>query len=281
MNTHSSNENRCRGCGGPVTGDAPLCPACRTAPPASPRKTESGFSRSTSLITGIIWINALFFVIALALYPFRWDLSSPLNALSPSPRALFLLGATGTAPFLKVHRFWSLITAGYLHGSLLHILFNMIAVYHLGRISLMIFGTPKTFLIYTVSSIAGFGASLAANVPLTIGASASVCGLIGAILIFSRGNPHPMGRLLYRQTTGWLVGLVMIGLLPNVNNWGHGGGLVAGVVLGRLMGSRLTPARTAQTPPGEWICRALALSLGALVLFSLARALAFALLSRF
>jgi len=264
-----------------VAGDAPLCPACHPAPPASPRKTESDPYQNVRLIKGIIWINALFFLIALALYPFRWDLSSPLNALSPNPRALFLLGATGTAPFLKVHRFWSLITAGYLHGSLLHILFNMIAVYHLGRISLMIFGPPRTFLIYTVSSIAGFSASWAANVPLTIGASASVCGLIGAILIFSRGNPHPMGRLLYRQTTGWLVGLVMIGLLPNVNNWGHGGGLLAGVVLGKIMGSRLMPARTGPTPRSEWIYRALALAVGALVLFSLARALAFALLSRF
>jgi len=44
------------------------------------------------------------------------------------------------------------------------------------------------------------------------------------------------GEAIYRQATGWIVGLVLFGLLmPGINNWAHGGGLVAGILLGFLL----------------------------------------------
>jgi len=230
------------------------------------------------LIQAIIAANIAIFLLALALFPFQWNLGSPMNALTPNYRSLLLLGATGT---LIVRRAWqlvSLVTAGYLHSSLLHIVFNMIAVRHLGGLSVAIYGPHRTFLIYTFSSVAGFAVSCLAGIHLTVGASASVCGLIGAILWFGRSEHHPIARALTRQATGWLIGLLFMVLIPNVNNWGHGGGLVSGIILAAWMKPRRRPHAG---PPGETPpYRILAILVGGLVLATLLRTAVAAILFR-
>jgi rhomboid protease GluP len=76
-----------------------------------------------------------------------------------------------------------------------------------------------------------------AGVPFTIGASASICGLIGAILYYGKSRGGFYGEVIYRQAMGWVVGLVLFGLLlPGINNWAHGGGILSGVLLAFLLG---------------------------------------------
>ncbi|MGC9975122.1 MAG: rhomboid family intramembrane serine protease, partial [Syntrophales bacterium] len=75
-----------------------------------------------------------------------------------------------------------------------------------------------------------------AGIPFTIGASASICGLIGAILYYGKSRGGFYGEVIYRQAMGWVIGIVIFGLLvPGINNWAHGGGLISGITLGFLM----------------------------------------------
>ena len=70
-----------------------------------------------------------------------------------------------------------------------------------------------------------------------IGASASVCGLVGAILYYGKSRGGIYGKNLYRQVGVWVVFLFIFGLVvPGINNWGHGGGILAGIIFGYLLG---------------------------------------------
>jgi len=161
---------------------------------------------------------------------------NPLTMLSPDPGSLFLLGASGVELISKYHRWWTLVSANYLHGSLLHIFFNMMALRQLAPFVIGEFGVFRFILIYSIGGVIGFWISYLAGVPFTIGASASICALIGAILYYSKSRGGTYGNALYRQVSGWLLGLFLIGLMPGINNWGHGGGILAGVLLGAVMG---------------------------------------------
>jgi rhomboid protease GluP len=161
----------------------------------------------------------------------------PLTFLSPSDSSLLLLGATGTIPIDRFHRWWTLISAGYLHGGIIHIFFNMAAFRQLALLVSREYGVYRMLLFYTLGSIIGFWVSYIAGVHLTIGASAGVCGLVGALLYYGKSRGGVYGRTLYKQISGWVVFLFIFGLLvPGINNWGHGGGILAGIILGLLLG---------------------------------------------
>jgi rhomboid protease GluP len=134
------------------------------------------------------------------------------------------------------HRWWTLGSASFLHGGILHIAFNMMALRQLGPFVIFEYGLNRFIIIYILSGVAGFALSYAAGVPFTIGASASICGLIGAILYYGKSRGGIYGQAIYKQAMGWIFGLVIFGLLfPGINNWGHGGGIAAGVLLGLLL----------------------------------------------
>ena len=93
------------------------------------------------------------------------------------------------------------------------------------------------FVIYTVSGIIGFWISYLAGIAFTIGASASVCGLVGAVLYYGKSRGGIYGRNLYRQVFMWVIFLFIFGwVVPGINNWGHGGGILAGIAVGYLVG---------------------------------------------
>jgi rhomboid protease GluP len=74
-------------------------------------------------------------------------------------------------------------------------------------------------------------------VPFTIGASAALCGLIGAALYFGKSRGGLYGETVYRQIGGWALASILFGfLVPGINNWAHGGGLVAGAAMGAILG---------------------------------------------
>ena len=190
------------------------------------------------IVTGIVWVNAVVFGISL-LYTGK-ALSFTINpflALSPSTNVLHYLGASGQIPIDRYHAWWSLLTANWLHGSLLHILFNMMALKTVAPLVINEFGSARTFSIYSLSGVGGFYASYLGHVPLTVGASAGICGLIGALLFYGKSRGGQWGQLVVRQTLGWVISLLLVGIVvPRVNNWGHGGGLVAGMALAWVLG---------------------------------------------
>jgi len=231
----------CPSCRKLISADESRCPYCGTASPASWWKNNvltRGFHDTDQLIRAIIYVNIGMYVISLLLNPRATSFTfNPFSLLSPDNRSLLLLGATGTIPIDRLHRWWTLVSANYLHGGILHIVFNMVAFRQLAPLVLQEYGLYRMFVLYTLGGVIGFGVSYLAGVPLTIGASAAVCSLIGAILYYGKSRGGAYGQAIYRQIGGWAVGLFVFGLLmPGINNWGHGGGIGAGVVLGLLLG---------------------------------------------
>jgi len=159
------------------------------------------------------------------------------NLLSPSAKSLLALGATGTYPFFAYGHYWSLVSASFLHGGILHLVFNMMALAQLGPFVLREFGFYRFMSIYILTGIAGFAVSVLFNVNFTIGASASICGLIGAIIYYGKSRGGYYGEAIYKQAMGWVVGLIIFGIIiSGINNWAHGGGLVSGIALAFLLG---------------------------------------------
>lgn len=231
----------CPGCRKLISSDEPACPYCGLSKPGS-RLKKLFFNRfsaaSIDVVKILIYVNITFFVLSIFLNPSGLGLSAnPLNFLSPSDKSLFLLGATGTMPINFYGRWWTLVSASFLHGGILHIFFNMAALGQLGPFVLREFGFNRFFIIYSVTGVAGFFMSYLAGIPFTIGASASICGLIGAILYYGKSRGGSYGEVIYRQAMGWVVGLVLFGLLvPGINNWAHGGGIASGVLFAFLTG---------------------------------------------
>ncbi|MDZ7721496.1 MAG: rhomboid family intramembrane serine protease [candidate division KSB1 bacterium] len=151
-----------------------------------------------------------------------------LGLLSPSMQSLDALGMTGRYAMAQ-GRWWTLITAIYLHGSILHILFNMLWLRQLGHLVEQWFGSGRSFLIFTFSGILGFYISDMVNIPFTVGASGSIFGLLGALVYFGRKSGGEFGNAVYRQVGTWAIILFVMGfLMPGVNNLAHAGGFAGG-----------------------------------------------------
>lgn len=230
----------CPSCRKLISADEPACPYCGLKAPGA--RWRRGFSSlnilSRHLVQILIGTNVAFYLLSLLVAPAGIGITAnPMSFLSPAGDALFQLGATGTLPIAYYGRWWTLVSASFLHGGLLHLFFNMAALWQLGPFVQQIFGANRFIIIYSVSGVAGFLLSYLAGVPFTIGASASLCGLIGTILYYGKSRGGFVGESVYRQAMGWIIGLVLFGILiPGINNWAHGGGIVAGLLLGFVLG---------------------------------------------
>ena len=168
---------------------------------------------------------------------------SGFNLLSPSDTAMFQFGASGGLPMFLADRWWTVLSAGWLHGSLLHILFNMLWVRQLGPATADLFGAGRMVIIYTLSGVAGFLLSSFAGyyvpgVPLlgggagmTLGASASVFGLLGALVAYGRQRGGDFSQAMMYAVVLFVFGLVMSG----VDNWAHLGGFAGGYLVAKWL----------------------------------------------
>jgi len=234
------NSILCPNCRKLISLDEPACPYCGLVRPGL--HDTAGKLRNVIFafepVKTIIYINIAFFILGLILFPKGIFMGgNPMGFLSPSDQSLFLLGATGAFPVITLHRFWTLLSASFLHGGILHIIFNMMALYQLGPFVLREFGFHRFVNIYVLTGIAGFAVSVLAGVRFTIGASASICGLIGAIIYFGKSRGGSYGEAIFKQAMGWVVGLIIFGFLfSGINNWAHGGGLLSGLLAAYAMG---------------------------------------------
>ncbi|HEX6463291.1 MAG TPA: rhomboid family intramembrane serine protease, partial [Vicinamibacterales bacterium] len=152
------------------------------------------FGYNFGFTTVIVYGCSVVYVVSLLVTLLHGDSllgGSVFSILGPSPFVMFLLGASGGDMVFAYHRWWSLLSAGWLHGGALHILFNMMWVRQLGPAVEDIFGGARMIIIYTVATITGFLLSSVAGyylrIPLfgasfTIGASAPIFGLLGALV---------------------------------------------------------------------------------------------------
>ena len=144
---------------------------------------------------------------------------------------------------------WRLITSMFLHGGWLHWLANSWALYQLGTLYEVLFGSKRFALIYfSTGIIAGVASSMYNHGP-AVGASGAVFGIMGAFIFSIIRSPlyrhQPWTRGLIAQLVFWIVVNLAIGYLPFIDNVAHIGGLISGLLLG------LIPHRIPPPPPSE------------------------------
>ncbi len=146
---------------------------------------------------------------------------------------------------------WRMLSYGGLHGNLLHLGMNGLALAGLGRLTETVFGGRRFLMVLLVSVLAGGCASQAGGVELSVGVSGGVFGLMGALVAYGfrhrRALPEELRSLFGRQLYPWvalnlLLGLPLAGV---VDNFAHVGGLVAGAMLGPLLADHLLDNRRA------------------------------------
>jgi rhomboid protease GluP len=167
------------------------------------------------------------------------------NLLAPDTVSQVQFGASGACPVFYMGRWWTLLSASWLHGSLLHILFNVLWIRQLAPEVGELYGPGRMVIVYTVAGVAGFAASSAAGhflfflppllsgARITVGASASIFGLLGALVCYGRrtGSSAVHSQALYWAVMMFIFGVVMNG----VDNYAHAGGFAGGWLAARLL----------------------------------------------
>ena len=165
------------------------------------------------------------------------------NILSPHTEIAIAFGASGAFPLFQLGMWWTVLSAGWLHGSILHIVFNMLWVRQLGPATADIYGAGRMVIIYTIASVVGFLLSSVAGrflywmpIPflrgagVTLGASAPIFGLLGALVYYGRrGGSSMVGA----QAMQYAIVLFVFGLIMNgIDNYAHAGGFLGGYLAG-------------------------------------------------
>ena len=188
--------------------------------------------------------------------------------LSPSAYSLILFGASGQYPVFVLDRWWTVLSASWLHGGLLHILFNMLWIRQLAPAISELYGPGRMVIIYTASGVMGFVVSSVAGpalgwlpIPflqagsLTVGASAAVFGLLGSAVYYGRRSGSSM---VGSQAWSFALPLFLFGfIMPGVDNYAHGGGFLGGYLAGLWL-DPLKPERINHML-GALVCLALSL----------------------
>src|SRR5215510_10200460 len=188
---------------------------------------RASYEGQGALVTKIlIGINVLVFLINLA----------QGSSLTQVRGDLFVRGALYVPGGLDQGEWWRLITAAFLHASLIHLAFNMLVLWFVGGPVEQAIGRGRFLAIYIVSGLAGSaGAILFSPNAVTVGASGAIFGIFGAALVLELQGSNVLG--------GQALGLIVVNLIftfaiPNISVGGHIGGLIGGA-LSMLAFSRL------------------------------------------
>jgi rhomboid protease GluP len=140
---------------------------------------------------------------------------------------------------------WRLVTCGFVHGDLIHLVVNGMALVGLGRLGEAVFGPARFIWIFTLAVIGGALAAQAHGGSISFGASGGLFGVMGALLSFGwlrrEFLPAQMLEVFGKQLALWTALNLIIGFfLPFVSSPSHVGGLIAGLLAGLLHEDRLT-----------------------------------------
>jgi len=192
----------------------------------------------------VMWACGALYLASLAADAGGIRTSGLLSLFSPSVQSLFLFGASGAVPVFGYGRWWTVLSAAWLHAGVLHILFNMMWVRDLAPATARLYGPGRTAIIYMVAGVTGFLASSLAGVlaflprfiggaGFTVGASAPIFGLIGALLHYGRRGGS---SLVGQQAKSLAITMLIFGfIMPGIDNWAHLGGLGGGWLAAKVL----------------------------------------------
>jgi rhomboid protease GluP len=238
----------CPNCRAFITTSDSICPYCGEK--TGPRAVD--VHRQSEVLGGLI-PQAHFTTVLILVINFGFFIASQwLSKTGGEGFALDALGAKWGPAIFQGHQWWRLVTAGFLHGGWLHILMNSWVLYDLGAQVEQVYGTPRFLVVYFAGTVGGFYLSALQNpnVP-SVGSSAGIMGLIGAMIAFGVQNQSSVGKAIRGFYTRWVVYILVLGFIPgfNTDNWAHIGGLAAGFAIGYVAG---TPVRTSDAREGLW-----------------------------
>jgi rhomboid protease GluP len=195
--------------------------------------------RQSPVTLGIIAVIGIVFVMeTLAGGSSRTDVLYSLGAIVPD---LFAKG-----------EYWRLLAAMFLHIGFLHLFLNLWALYQLGGVFEMLFGSPRFAATYFASGLVASTASALFTNGLAAGASGAIFGILGALIVSIRRSPRfrnaAWGKGLVQQLLFWAGINIVIGFtMPGIDNAAHIGGFITGLLLG------LQPHRVPPPPPNEMV----------------------------
>jgi rhomboid protease GluP len=199
-------------------------------------------------------------------------LGGGFNFLSPAPGITRLFGASGAVPVMLEGHWWTVLSAGWLHANILHILFNMMWVRQLAPAVGEHYGPGRMVIIYTVASVVGFATTSIAGwylafmpgpfrgAVLTVGASAPIFGLLGALVYYGQRAGSSMTR-----EVAWNYAVVMFifgFIMPGIDNYAHAGGFAGGYLAGKW----LDPLKPERVHHMGWALVCLGLSIVSILL---------------
>ena len=143
---------------------------------------------------------------------------------------------------------YRMITAMFLHGSLVHLVVNMVMLYWIGSPVEQAVGHLRFLLIYFVSGLCGSAGALMLTDPnaITVGASGAIFGILGAALVYERQRTFVLGGSALSII---VINLVLTFAIPNISIGGHIGGLIGGAGCGLAL-SRMGRVHAAYGRPG-------------------------------
>jgi rhomboid protease GluP len=224
----------CRSCG-KLMGIAASCPWCGASRPS---KAQAFFSKNFSfshLLVGEIFVKLTIgvFILEVIFSLIFYGPEMILKATWQTPGSILeLMGAS--SPRLFEGRWWGPLTASWLHGGILHLIFNVMALKQICELIESTTSRSFTWLAYILTGCGGFVLSALAG-HFSCGASASIFGLIGLgmsiAFLLGNGTSDPVFKALLSWAA---MGLLFGFLFPSIDNTAHLGGLMSGGILGLI-----------------------------------------------
>ena len=240
----------CPHCRAFITIHDRVCPYCNE--PVGPRASErrpaefiGGFIPHARFNTVLILVINFGLYLATSLYSMQ---AGAGGALDIDMRTLLEFGAK-YPPLIAAGQWWRLITAGFLHGGLMHILMNSWVLFDLGAQVEDVFGASRMWVSYFLANVVGFYVSSMWSPAVSVGASAALFGLVGAMLAAGMRSRHPMAGAIRGMYLRWTIYMLIFSLLPGIDMAAHVGGLAGGFGVGYLAA---TPRYEGSTTERVW-----------------------------
>lgn len=191
-------------------------------------RVDKIFAPKTPYVTyTLMAINIIIFALGVMLNP---------NALFGSNTAWIVTFGNLKGAILG-GEYYRLITSAFIHANIYHILFNMYALYILGKQAESFFGKGKFLTIYFLSALSASLLSILLNNGYSVGASGAIFGILGALLYFGYNYRTYLGNSLVNQILPVIaINLVLGFTISSVDNFGHIGGLIGGFTTAMAVG---------------------------------------------
>ncbi len=229
----------CPQCRAFITTDDKVCPYCNNEVGKRAVETRSTADALGGLIPQAQFLTIVILLINTGLYvaTLLWSQRTAGGqggfSFDPDGQTLFDFGGKWPRA-IAAGQWWRLITAGFLHGGIMHILMNSWGLFNVGSQVEESYGASRFWVIYIISTVTGYLASFYGSPSLSIGASAGIFGLIGAMIAFSVREGTSQSAAMRSFYIQWAIFGLVMGLWPGIDNFAHLGGLAGGFVVGYI-----------------------------------------------